>query len=109
MGHAWQDTWVILAMETRNAYVSFGLVNSHSPRLYSPCVCVCVCVCGFAVCSGAPNCTTLNREPCAVVENTCGSCFRRHLTAPGHEGFSNEHCFGELKDYNNYNSIQPVH
>lgn len=49
----------------------------------------------FLVCSGAPDCTAINREPCSMVANTCGPCFQRHLTTPGHEGFSNEPCFGE--------------
>ena len=44
-----------------------------------------------AVCSGAPDCTALNRYPCSEVPNTCGRCFSRHL---GVEGFSNESCFG---------------
>ena len=44
-----------------------------------------------AVCSGAPDCTALNRYPCSEVPNTCGHCFTRHL---GVEGFSNESCFG---------------
>ena len=44
-----------------------------------------------AVCSGAPNCMSLNRHPCSEVPNTCGPCFTRHL---GEEGFSNTSCFG---------------
>ena len=47
------------------------------------------------VCSGAPDCTALNRDPCTTVPNTCGPCFRRHLTTPGEEGFSNIACYGE--------------
>lgn len=52
----------------------------------------------FVVCSGAPDCTAVSREPCSTVANTCGPCFPRHLTAPGQEGFSNEPCFGEFHD-----------
>lgn len=74
-------------METQNASVSIMNIiilceacNQH--LLY----------CGCIVCSGAPDCMALNREPCTTVRNTCGSCFRRHL---GQEGFSNDPCFGE--------------
>ena len=47
------------------------------------------------VCSGAPDCTALNREPCSDVANTCGACFERHL---GEEGFSNQPCFDPCID-----------
>ncbi len=50
----------------------------------------------FVECSGSPDCGVLNRERCSQVENTCGSCFPRHL---GENGFSNESCFGMSQQY----------
>lgn len=50
------------------------------------------------VCSGAPDCSALNRQPCSFVAGTCGPCNTRHITLSlGDEGFSNIPCFG-----NNY-------
>lgn len=51
------------------------------------------------MCSGAPDCTSLNRVPCSTVANTCGQCFRRHLTTPpGNEGIGNALCFDPCID-----------
>lgn len=56
------------------------------------------------LCSGSPNCSAINRAPCAAVENTCGPCFLRHLTVSGQEGVSNEPCFDPCVDgIMNYN------
>ena len=59
------------------------------------------------VCSGAPNCTAINREACSMIPNTCGPCLQRHLTTPGQEGFSNELCFGTLECMRNHVAIGP--